>query len=152
MAGRDEKPELTLDDAEELRQAIGDSVRAIRRSESTPEGQIEALGFLMRDGAHSIATLARLRRVRHQTMRVTITELEAQGLAERAPDPADARGVLISLTRAGRQMITEARARRSSRVLDAAQRSLSAHERAVLAEAAGALRKLARALESDGAP
>lgn len=141
---------FTLDDANELRRAIGDSVRAIRRSETTPEGQIEVLGFLARDGAHSIAALARLRRVRHQTMRTTVADLEAHGLVERAPDPADARGVLVSLTGTGMAMIVESRTRRSARVLAAAQRALTVEEREVLARAAGALDKLTAALRADG--
>jgi len=137
---------FTLDDANELRRAIGDSVRAIRRAETTPEGQIEVLGFLARDGAYSIAALARLRRVRHQTMRVTVADLEAQGLVARTPDPADARGVLISLTDAGRKVIAQSRTQRSARVLAAAEKALTPAERAVLARAASALDKLTAAL------
>ncbi|ROP61161.1 MarR family winged helix-turn-helix transcriptional regulator [Curtobacterium sp. ZW137] len=139
-----------LDDANELRRAIGETIRAIRRSETTPEGQIEVLGFLARDGAFSIAALARLRRVRHQSMRVTVGDLEAQGLAHRSPDPADARGVLVSLTDAGRAMIDESRTRRSTRILTAAESALTPGERAVLARAAGVLDKLTVALEHDG--
>jgi DNA-binding MarR family transcriptional regulator len=141
---------FTLDDANALRRAIGDSTRAVRRTETTPEGQVETLGFLARDGAQSIATLARARRVRHQTMRVTVVDLEAQGLVERTADPADARGVLISLTDDGRAVIDELRTRRSARVLAAAERALTAEERATLAHAADAIVKLTAALETDG--
>jgi DNA-binding MarR family transcriptional regulator len=140
---------FTLDDANELRRAIGESVRAIRRSETTPEGQIEALGFLARDGATSIATLARLRRVRHQTMSATVADLEAQGLVARAADPSDARGVLVSLTPTGTAMIAESRVRRSARILAAAEAALTPEERAVLARAAAALDKLTAALQSN---
>lgn len=143
---------FTLDDANELRRAIGESVRAIRRTETTPEGQLEVLGFLARDGAHSIAALARLRRVRHQSMRGTVADLEAQGLVERAPDPSDARGVLVSLTGAGREVIEQSRTERSARVLAAAERALTLAERAVLARAAAALDKLTAALRDDEAP
>jgi len=146
MALRD----FTLDDANALRRAIGDSTRAVRRSETTPEGQVETLGFLARDGAQSIAALARLRRVRHQSMRVTVADLEAQGLVERTPDPADARGVLVSLTAAGRATIDDLRLRRSARVLAAAERALTPEERATLAHAADAIVKLTAALETDG--
>jgi DNA-binding MarR family transcriptional regulator len=146
MALRD----FTLDDANALRGAIGDIVRAVRRTETTPEGQVETLGFLARDGAQSIATLARARRVRHQTMRVTVADLEARGLVERSPDPTDARGVLVALTDAGRRTVEELRLRRSARVLDAAARALTPAERATLAHAADALVKLTAALEADG--
>jgi DNA-binding MarR family transcriptional regulator len=149
MGTDDRHREFTLDDANELRRAIGESVRAIRLSESTPEGQIEVLGFLARDGAYSIAALARLRRVRHQSMSATVAELATQGLVSRAPDPADARGVLVSLTAAGSRMIAESRLRRSSRILAAAEGALSDDERAVLARAASALDKLTAALRAD---
>lgn len=145
----DEHRSFTLDDANELRRAIGDTVRAVRRSESTPDGQIAALGFLARDGTHSIAALARLRRVRHQTMRVTVADLEAQGLVARRPDPADARGVLVSLTPAGEQMIAESRTRRAARVLAAARSALTPEERSVLVAATAALDRLTEALLVD---
>jgi DNA-binding MarR family transcriptional regulator len=140
------QPDFTIDDANELRRAIGESVRVIRRSEPTPEGQIEALGFLVRDGAHSIAALARLRKVRHQSMSATVADLEEQGLVKRAADPSDARGLLVSLTAAGSEMIAESRIRRSGRIFDAAHRALSPDERATLAAASAALDKLTAAL------
>lgn len=140
---------FTRDDAEALRRAVGESVRAIRRSETAPEGQIEVLGFLARDGAHSIASLARLRRVRHQTMRVTVADLEAQGHVVRAPDPSDARGVLVTLTDAGAAMIAESRTRRTGRLLAAAQQALTAEEQDVLARAAAALDKVTDVLRAD---
>jgi DNA-binding MarR family transcriptional regulator len=143
--GADTAP-FTLDDANELRRAIGESVRAIRRSETTPEGQLEALGYLARDGAQSIARLARLRRVRHQSMSATMADLEAQGLARRAPDPGDARGVLVSLTGAGADVIRESRIRRSTRILNAAEKALTPAERADLAAVAPLLDRLAEAL------
>lgn len=144
-----ESAPFTLDDANELRRAIGESVRAIRRSETTPEGQLEALGYLARDGAQSIARLARLRRVRHQSMSATVAELEAQGLARRAPDPADARGVLVSLTGAGADVIRESRIRRSTRILSAAEKALTPVECAHLAAVAPLLDRLVEALLAD---
>jgi DNA-binding MarR family transcriptional regulator len=143
-----DRPAFTLEDADALRRAIGDSVRAIRSTETTPEGQLEVLGFLVRDGALSIAALARLRRVRHQTMRVTVAELEAQGLVSRAQDPADARGVLVSATTTGTTMITESRASRAARVLAAAERSLTPEEQATLVDTARVLAKLTAALHA----
>lgn len=138
--------DFTQEDAEALRASIGDAVRAIRRSENLPEGQIETLGHLVRDGAGSIAALARLRRVRHQSMRVTVAELEAQGLVQRSPDPRDRRGVLIEPTSVGTRMIDELRRRRSNAILTAAEAVLSADERAVLARTVGILNKLTSAM------
>ncbi|WP_181408260.1 MarR family winged helix-turn-helix transcriptional regulator [Schumannella sp. 10F1B-5-1] len=141
-------PDFTLDDANAFRAAIGDSVRAIRRTETTPAGQIEVLGYLARDGAQSIATLARLRRVRHQTMSATVADLERAGLVSRAPDPADARGVLITATDAGLATIVELRLRRSTELHDAAHAVLTQEERAALVTATTALHKLTASLHA----
>lgn len=140
---------FTLDDANELRRAIGASVRAIRRSETTPEGQLDALGYLARDGAQSIARLARLRDVRHQSMSATVAELEAQGLARREPDPGDARGVLVSLTGAGADVIRESRIRRATSILNAAEKALTPAECGHLAAVAPLLDRLVEALLAD---
>lgn len=142
-------PGFTVDDADALRRVIGESVRAVRRSESMPQGQLETLGFLARDGARSIAGLARSRRVRHQTMRVTVADLETQGLVARSPDPDDARGVLVRLTDAGRAVIDESRVRRATRILHAAETALTPRERQVLVQATAALDKLTAALHAD---
>jgi DNA-binding MarR family transcriptional regulator len=85
-------------------------------------------------------------------MRVTVADLESQGLVARVPDPSDARGVLVSLTPAGERMIAESRTRRSTRVLAAAESALTAEERGVLVAATAALEKLTEALRADDAP
>lgn len=143
--------DFTLEDAEALRRSVGQIVRAVLQVESAaesivPQRQIEALGFLYRDGAQSIASLARRRGVRHQSMSATVTELETQGLARRSPDPGDARGVLIELTPAGHQLIDETRRRRSSVIMAAVEQTLTADERAMLARTAGILDKLSATL------
>jgi DNA-binding MarR family transcriptional regulator len=71
-----------------------------------------------------------------------LDRLEQAGLVERAPDPADRRGVLISLTEQGRDLIdrvTEAHLANECRLLE----GLSAGDRERLA---GLLRKLALTL------
>ncbi|RKR75985.1 MarR family winged helix-turn-helix transcriptional regulator [Frondihabitans australicus] len=140
--------EFTLDDANELRRAIGESVRASRLAEPHPEGQLEALGYLARDGAQSIASLARLRRIRHQSMSATVAELENRGLVSRAADPADARGVLVSITAAGAEVIRQSRIDRSTRLKNAADQALSPDERALLVGTAALLDRLVEALRA----
>ena len=71
-----------------------------------------------------------------------LDRLERAGLVERAPDPDDRRGVIISLTEAGRELIdrvTEAHLANEARLLA----GLSAREREQLA---GLLRKLGLSL------
>lgn len=138
--------DFTLDSADGLRRSIGDLARVVRGTENTPDGQIETLGFLVRDGSQSIANLARLRRVRHQSMSTVVVELESRGLVARSADPADARGVLIELTTAGHTMIRESRDRRSRVIKAAAEISLSAEERTALAGTSALLDKLVAVL------
>lgn len=134
--------DFTLDDADRLRRSVGDMVRAMQATEDAPGGQIETLGFLFRDGPHSIARLARRRRIRHQSMSGTVAELEAQGWVTRTPDPLDKRGVLIELTEAGSAVIVESRITRSGKILNAAHRTLTADELATLARTAELFDKL----------
>jgi len=145
---RDERLPFGLDEAGHLRRAIGESVRAIRRGESMADGRLETLGFLARDGAQSIASLARLRRVRHQTMSTVVADLERQGLVGRTPDPDDARGVLVTITPAGDAVVQESRTSRARRMLAAADAALDEDERATLVRAAAVLDKLAAALRA----
>ena len=73
-----------------------------------------------------------------------LDRLERAGLVERAPDPDDRRGVIITLTEAGHELIdrvTEAHMANEARLLE----GLSAHEREQLA---GLLRTLALTLPS----
>ncbi|MCS5733754.1 MarR family winged helix-turn-helix transcriptional regulator [Herbiconiux daphne] len=140
--------EFTLETADRLRRSVGDLVRAVQQIEGIPGGQIETLGFLFRDGPQSIAQLARRRRIRHQSMSSTVAELETQGLVTRSPDPADGRGVLIELTGPGSEAIRESRRRRSTLLLDAAEKALTADERSHLAQTAELFEKLREALPS----
>ena len=125
--------EFTIEIADRLRRAIGDIVRSIQEREDVPGGQIETLGILVRDGAQSIAELARRRRIRHQSMSGTVAELEARGWVTRSPDPADRRSVVVTATDAGAAAIDESRQRRAGTIMGAAEQALTAEERAVLA-------------------
>ena len=128
--------EFTLDAADRLRRAVGDMVRTTQQAENRPDGQLETLGFLIREGPQSIAQLARRRRIRHQSMSSTVVELEAQGLVVRSPDPADGRGVIIMLTDDGAALVQKSRDDRSSSLLRAAHAALTPEELATLARTA----------------
>lgn len=128
--------EFTLETADRLRRAVGDMVRTIQQGEDLPGGLIETLGFLVREGPQSIAELARLRRIRHQSMSSAVAGLEAQGLVVRSPDPADGRSVIIVVTEAGTAMVQQSRDTRSSAIQRAAESALTAEELATLARTA----------------
>lgn len=63
--------------------------------------------FLGRNGASRAVDLAQAARIRPQSMMKIVHELEAMGLVERHPDPADSRAKLIDFTEGGRAFIDE---------------------------------------------
>lgn len=69
------------------------------------------LATLDRTGARRLTDLAVIEGVTQPSMSVLVTGLEQAGLAERRPDPADRRVVLVALTPAGADYI---RARRQA--------------------------------------
>jgi DNA-binding MarR family transcriptional regulator len=141
--------EFTIDATNRLRRSVGDLGRAIQKIEGTPGGHLETLGLLSREGAQSIAQLARSRRIRHQSMSSTVAELEKQGLVKRSLDPADKRGVLIQLTDAGSAVVDESRLTRSTLLFDAATKALNEEERERLVSTAELLERVRAELESD---
>jgi MarR family transcriptional regulator, negative regulator of the multidrug operon emrRAB len=92
---------------------LGDRLRDATEEASGMGGALPAALSALHEwaGGRTIETLAGGLRLSHsRTVRV-VDRLEADGLARRAPDPADGRGVLVELTPAGR--------RAGARVLDA---------------------------------
>jgi DNA-binding MarR family transcriptional regulator len=94
---------------------LGDRIRDATEEASGMGGALPAALSALHEwaGGRTIDTLAGGLRLSHsRTVRV-VDRLESQGLATRAPDPADGRGVLVFLTPAGRdagRRVLEARA------------------------------------------
>ena len=63
--------------------------------------------YLGRNGASRAVDLAGAAGIRPQSMMKIVHELEAMGLVERHPDPADSRAKLIDFTARGRAFIAE---------------------------------------------
>ena len=83
---------------------LGDRLRDATEEASGMRGALPAALSALHEwaGGRTIETLAGGLRLSHsRTVRV-VDKLEARGLAARARDPADARGVLVHLTPAGR--------------------------------------------------
>ena len=139
MTPSDESLEL----AEALQSAVGDLVRRLRAEPGTlPSGQAAALGYLVRVGELSVADLAGLERVRHQSMTRTIKLLESQGLVELRPDQVDRRRVMVTVLPAGKATLERLRRRRSTWIARAIEAELDPTERAVLRRFPGILSKL----------
>jgi DNA-binding MarR family transcriptional regulator len=114
--------------------ALGDGMRDAAEEAAGMGGAFPAALVALHEwaGGRTIETLAGGLRLSHsRTVRV-IDRLESAGLARRARDPVDGRGVLVDLTPAGRragQRVLDARAA----VLQHALRSLDDDERRELA-------------------
>ncbi|TCK23028.1 DNA-binding MarR family transcriptional regulator [Pseudonocardia endophytica] len=117
--------------AARLRLAVGRLNRRIRidDSESLPPLQLSTLVTVELHGPLRLSELARREAVTAPTMSRVLTALEEQGLVVRAPDPGDARGVLISISDTGRTRLQEMRSHRTALIarrldrLDDAQRA-----------------------------
>ncbi|MDU6435351.1 MAG: MarR family transcriptional regulator [Pantoea sp.] len=129
--------------ANELRQVISAFVRNARVATATVRtSQHETLDLLDTHQALSIADLARLRGVKHQSMRLVINELELQGLVQRQKSPQDARAQLIVLSESARALLADARAQRSEWIAQQIADKLDAAACEELEKGVAALRKL----------
>jgi len=95
----------------------------------------------------NIASLAQLRNVKHQTMRVIIGQLESGGLVVRESDPADRRSQIITLSRAGSAVLIRDRADRASRIDVMIREQVSPQERVLLGQAIAILDRMSAATE-----
>jgi DNA-binding MarR family transcriptional regulator len=119
--------------AERLRITVGRFVRSVRQEAETPTtSQSETLQLLEVSGPMSVAELASQRHVRHQSMRLVTAQLEAEGLVEKLPNPADGRSRLLSVTVKGRETLAAARSARTSRIAALIGDRLTEEERRTL--------------------
>jgi DNA-binding MarR family transcriptional regulator len=105
--------------------------------------QISVLLRLEREGPATTSSLARLEGMRPQSMGTVIAPLQAAGLVRGAPDPADGRQTILSLTDACRKWVADGRAARQDWLTRNLQAHLSPEEQDRLAEAVELLKRLA---------
>ncbi|WP_405938642.1 MarR family transcriptional regulator [Streptomyces sp. NBC_00726] len=131
--------------ADQLASVVGRLLRRLRSSSSesllTPT-QRSVLARLDDAGAATTADLARAECVRPQSMRLTLGALEAQGLVGRAPDPADGRKSVMTVTDAGRATLARVRAAKRNWLAEAVAAELDGHERRTVAEAVALIERL----------
>ncbi|WGK56591.1 MarR family transcriptional regulator [Pantoea sp. SS70] len=129
--------------AEELRQLVSHLVRNVRVSTATVRtSQYETLDLLDSHDALSIADLARLRGVKHQSMRLVVNELEAQDLVLRQKSAQDARAQVIVLSDQARAALAAARQQRADWLAARINETLDQQDRDDLQKGLAALRKL----------
>ena len=129
--------------ASDLRIVLGHLMRRLRAEHRFPLSQGAVLGRLDREGTKSIGDLALAERVRPQSMTQTISDLEADGLIARQPDPADGRRILVALTDQGRRTLEADRRDREGWLARAIAEDLSPREQRLLTHAVALLRRLA---------
>jgi DNA-binding MarR family transcriptional regulator len=100
---------------------------------------------LMNSGPVTAASLAAAEHVSHQAVTQSLAGLKADGLVKVAPDPADGRKSLISVTEAGRHLYDSILATRDEWLIRAIESAIGPDERAALDQAIELLERLAGA-------
>jgi DNA-binding MarR family transcriptional regulator len=96
-------------------EALGEALYALatgvirRRSRTLSLTALSTLATLERTGPTRLTDLAVAEEIAQPSMTSLATQLEQLGLAERRRDQADARVVLVAITRAGRQLVRKRR-------------------------------------------
>ncbi|HEX3925742.1 MAG TPA: MarR family transcriptional regulator [Streptosporangiaceae bacterium] len=132
-----------------LRVSIGLLLRRLRQAQA--EGELtlpesSALARLDRGGPATASALAKLEQISPQSMGATLGGLEARGLVERRPDPADGRRVVLSVTGAGRDVLRDKRNARTQRLAKALSSGFTPGELRLLMAAAPLLERLAQSI------
>ncbi|MFT3905178.1 MAG: MarR family transcriptional regulator [Steroidobacteraceae bacterium] len=142
----DAETSRTLALAGELRRVLGKLSRRLREyshpQDLTPT-QMAVIGRLEREGPATATALARAERMRPQSMGACVAVLQAAGLVAGAPDPADGRQILLSLTPACRELIKDERSARQDWLVQALRQHLAPDEQARLTASVELLRRLA---------
>jgi DNA-binding MarR family transcriptional regulator len=131
--------------AQVLRALLGKLKRRLREQahvgDLTPS-QVSVLLRLEKDGPATASSLARAEGMRPQSMAPVVAALESASLVSGAPDPADGRQTLLSLTDTCRKWIEEGRAARQDWLARTLQARLSPAELDKLVEAVALLNRL----------
>jgi DNA-binding MarR family transcriptional regulator len=132
-----------------LRESIGLLLRRLRQEQV--EGELtlpesSALTRLNRGGPATSSALAKQEQISPQSMGATLAALEARGLVERHPDPADGRRVVLSVTSAGHQVLQDKRNARTQQLAKALSAGFTPAELAQLWAVAPLLERLAQSI------
>jgi DNA-binding MarR family transcriptional regulator len=132
-----------------LRVSIGLLVRKLRQvpvEGGLTLSETSALARLDRGGPTTPGELAKQEQISPQSMGATLAALEARGLIERRPDPADGRRVVMSITDRGLELLRSRRNAKVQQLSRALAAEFSPAELAQLAAAAPLLERLGQSL------
>jgi len=138
--------EELLQASTDLRVALGRLVRRLRQGYvvgelTLPERSV--LSRLDREGPATPGCLADLERVKPQAMGVTLAGLVERGLVERRKDDSDGRKVLMSVTGAGVQLLTDRRSETTRKMATALAEKFTVAEQRDLVAAIPLIERLA---------
>jgi DNA-binding MarR family transcriptional regulator len=102
--------------ASRLRLDIARMARRLRQEAGAglSPSQTAALATIERHGPLTPSELAERERVQRPTVTRVLARLEQAGLVDRAPDPADRRSSLVSISAGGRALLDSMRARKDA--------------------------------------
>src|ERR1700690_3772950 len=90
--------------------------------------------------------LAAAEQITPQAMGATLGELTRRGLVQRRPDPADGRGVVVSLSEAGRDFVRNKRIARTEQLARALADRFTPEELETVREAAPLIERLGESI------
>jgi len=131
--------------AGDLRALVGRLRRKLNEQASAGDftpSQTSALARLLNDGPATLTTLAAAEGMRPQSMSAIVTVLEEAGFVAGAPDPADGRRTILSLTDSARETVYAHRAVKDDWLFGAIRSKLSAREQLELANSIQLLKRL----------
>jgi DNA-binding MarR family transcriptional regulator len=148
MTGDLREPDVH-DVAGAVRASVGLLLRRLRQVR--PAGELSlpensALVRLERSGPITPSALAKLEQISPQSVGATVAALEARGLVERQPDPADGRRILLSVTDAGLRALRDKRNARTEQLAQALSTGFTARELELLHAAAPLIERLAQSI------
>jgi DNA-binding MarR family transcriptional regulator len=131
--------------ADELQSVVGALVRQMRSVSPARDislSQVSILKRLDREGPHTVADLARLDKITHQSVTVSVNTLVDRGLVRRAADPGDLRRKLLIITGEGIRLLAERREAGLENLATVISERLDEPERAQLSRALELMRRL----------
>jgi DNA-binding MarR family transcriptional regulator len=131
--------------ADELQFVVGALVRQMRAVSPARDmslSQVSILKRLDREGPHTVAELARLDKITHQSVTVSVNALVDRGLVRRVADSGDLRRKSLVITADGTQLLAERREAGVENLASAIADRLSDAERTRLSQALALMRRL----------
>ena len=131
--------------ADELQLVVGALVRQMRSVSPRRDislSQVSILKRLDREGPRTVAELARLDKITHQSVTVLVNALVGRGMVRRVSDQDDLRRRLLVITSDGMQLLAERREAGLENLANVIADRLSDAERALLSQALPLMRRL----------